>query len=104
MSCGRDENRVAARLVNLFVTTDSSSVSLLDYTHPEESFPFSPQHASLLFIILFHFSHLSAFHLLSCVFLFVPVSCTSVIVSFPMGGPGWFLLSNRGGNARPVGQ
>lgn len=56
-----DENRVASRLVNLFVTTDSSSVSLAGYTHSEQSFPFSPQHASFFPIILFHFSQLLYF-------------------------------------------
>lgn len=65
-----DENRVAARLVNVFVTTDSSSVSLLDIQ--KSLFPFSPQYASLFFSSYFIF-------LTSLSFIFCHVSfCLSL--------------------------
>lgn len=63
-----DENRVAARLVNLFVTTDSSSVSMLGCSHSKESFPFSPQHVS------FFFHYILSFFLTSLSFIFCHVS------------------------------
>lgn len=96
------KTEAAAKHVNLAVTIDLSSVSA--------PFPFSPQHASFFYRQCFILSFpprpvspstlFSAFHLS----LFVHLSCTSAVVSFLMGGPGWSLLSDKGGNASLVSQ
>lgn len=99
------ETKVAARLVKLSVTNDSSSRSSISAgLHTKQSFPFSPQHVS--FAVLPFLSPLSLFiastsHISLCLSL---CHILPVVVSFLMGGPGWSLLSDRGGNASPVGQ